>query len=120
MKEIYDLFRAAGVCFLAVCEGSQPHLKPFESFFFHKGRLYFRTGRAETVTRQLRLNPRLELCAMLEDGRVNLEGSAVLDNDRAVRSALLSGDDAAELWYLRNCTLTRYSLDEPPMSRRIV
>ena len=120
MKEVYDLFRTAGVCFLAVCEGSQPHLKPFESFFFHKGRLYFRTDRAENVTRQLHLNPRLELCAMLEDGRVNLEGSAVLDNDRAVRSALLSDNDDAELWYLRNCTLTRYSPGEPPKSRRIL
>jgi len=120
MKEVYDLFCAAGVCFLAVCEGSQPHLSPFESFFFREGRFYFRTGRAEAVTRQLRLNPRLELCALLEDGRVSVEGSAVLDNDRAVRSALLSGDDDAELWYLRNCTLTRYSLTEPPKSRRIV
>ena len=120
MKEVYDFFCAASVCFLAVCAGSQPHLYPFESFFLHQGRLYFRTGRAEAVTRQLHLNPRLELCAVLEDGRVSVEGSAVLDNDRVVRSALLSGDDDAELWYLRNCTPTRFSLDEPPMSRRIV
>jgi len=107
MKEVYDLLCAADVCFLAVCEGSQPHLNPFDAFFFHKDRLYFRTGRAETVTRLLHLNPRLELCAVLEDGHLCVEGSAVLDNDRAVRSALLAEDDDAALWYLRNCTLTR-------------
>jgi len=119
MKEVYDLLCTADICFLAVCEGSQPHLHPFDAFFLHKDRLYFCTGRAEAVTRLLHLNPRLELCAVLEDGRLCVEGSAVLDTDRAVRSALISGDDDDELWYLRNCTLTRYYLTEPPKSRRI-
>ena len=117
MKEVYDLLLKAPVRFLAVCESSQPHLYPFGAVFLHHDRICFCTGRADPVTRQLCLNPRLELCAPLSDGRLNVEGSAVLDNDRASRTALSVPDDA-ELWYLRNCTATRYFLSEAPKTLR--
>ena len=118
MQEVYTLLRAAQVRFLAVCEGNQPHLYPFDAFRFHQGRLYFQAGRGDPVSRLLRLNPRLALCAAQEDGWLSVEGSAVLDSDRETREALDAGDDA-ELWYLRNCSAARYTADEPPKVWRI-
>ena len=107
MDEIYTLLLAAEVCFLATCEDGQPQLRPFGGVQRWQGRLYFPVERAGSVSRQLHLNPRLAVCAALGDDWLQLSASAVRDDDRSARAALLE-DGSAELWYLRNCTAGRY------------
>ena len=125
MKEAYDLLKQAGTYFLATCEEGQPHVRPFGTIHLYRDRLYFQTGKSKTVSRQLRANPRVEICAMLGDKWLRVEGSAVLDDDREARVSMLeaypslqamySPDDGnTEVWYLRNCSAALYSFTEPP------
>ena len=125
MNEVYELLRKAGTYFLATCEDGQPHVRPFGTADVYQGRLYFLTGKSKAVSRQLHINPRLELCAMVEGSWLRVEGSAVEDDSREARAAILelhpklqsvySPDDGnTEVWYLRNCTAALYSFTEPP------
>jgi len=125
MNEIYEMLKAAGHYFLATCEDGQPHVRPFGTIHLYRGRLYFQTGKAKAVSRQLHENPKLELCAMVGKDWLRIEGSAVLDDEREARVSMLdaypslqamySPDDGnTEVWYLRNCTATLYSFTEPP------
>ena len=125
MNEVYELLRQAGTYFLATSEDGQPHVRPFGTADLYQGRLYFLTGKSKAVSRQLHANPRLELCAMAGDRWLRVEGSAVEDDSREARAAILelhpnlqsvySPDDGnTEVWYLRNCTAALYSFTEPP------
>ena len=126
MKEMYDLLKKAGLCFLATCEDGQPRVRPIDSVRLYGERLYFQTGRLKAVSRQLHANPRVELCTVPDGGSwLRIEGSAVLDNDRDARVSMLeaypalqsiySPDDGnTEVWYMRNVTATLYSFTEPP------
>ena len=125
MNEVYELLRKAGTYFLATSEDGQPHVRPFGTADLYQGRLYFLTGKSKAVSRQLHANPRLELCAMTGDRWLRVEGSAVEDDSREARAAILelhpnlqsvySPDDGnTEVWYLRNCTATLCSFTEPP------
>ena len=96
MQEVYTLLRAAQVRFLAVCEGNQPHLYPFDAFRFHQGRLYFQAGRGDPVSRLLRLNPRLALCTAQEDGWLSVEGSRRALVSAQLQRRALYGRRAAE------------------------
>ena len=125
MNEVYELLKQAGTYFLATAEGAQPHVRPFGTVHLYRNRLYFQTGKSKAVSKQLHANPKLELCAMLGDKWLRVEGSAVEDSDREARvsmleaypalQALYSPDDGnTEVWFLRNCTATLYSFTEPP------
>ena len=125
MQEVYEFLKAAGTYYLATCEDGQPHVRPFGTIHLYRGRLYFQTGKAKAVSRQLHENPKLELCAMVGKDWLRIEGSAVLDDEREARVSMLdaypslqamySPDDGnTEVWYLRNCTATLYSFTEPP------
>ncbi len=125
MNEVYELLRKAGTYFLATSEDGQPHVRPFGTADLYQVRLYFLTGKSKAVSRQLHANPRLELCAMTGDRWLRVEGSAVEDDSREARAAILelhpnlqsvySPDDGnTEVWYLRNATATFSSFTEPP------
>lgn len=125
MREIYEFLKKAGTYYLATCENGQPRVRPFGTVNIYKDRLYIQTGRSKAVSRQLHANPRLELCAMLDDRWLRLEASAVEDDDREARvsmleaypelKALYSPDDGnTEVWYLRNAAATVYSFTEAP------
>ena len=125
MNEIYELLKSAGHYFLATSEDGQPHVRPFGTVHIYRDRLYFQTGKSKAVSRQLHANPRLEICAMIGRDWLRIEGTAVLDDDRAARVSMLEAypslqsrydpdDGNTEVWYLRTCTATRYSFTEPP------
>lgn len=111
MREVYDFLLDAGVWFLATAEGAQPRLRPFDSVWIYRDRLYFVTGRAKAVSRELHANPRVELCALRGDDWLRVEGSTVLDDDPAMREDLPplpcrfdAAEGGVEYWYLRNCS----------------
>ena len=125
MKEMYDLLKKTGLCFLATCEDGQPRVRPIDSVRLYEERLYFQTGRLKAVSRQLHANPRVELCTVPDGGSwLRIEGSAVLDDDPVVRALMpetcpgCGGADEAELWYLRKGAVTLYTPDEPPETHR--
>jgi len=115
MREVYDFLQSTGPCFLASSADGQPHLRPIGSVCLFRERFCFQTVRTKAVSRELHANPRVELCAVRGSMWLRLNGSAVLDDDPAVRDAIPGlyalynpGGADTELWYLRNCTAALY------------
>ena len=125
IKEVYEMLKKAGTYYLATCDEGQPRVRPFGTVNIFKDKLYIQTGKSKAVSRQLHVNPKLELCAMVDGDWLRVEASAVEDDDRAARVSMLeaypglqamySPDDGnTEVWYLRNVTATLYSFTNPP------
>lgn len=79
MEEVYAFLKQAGVYWIATAEGDRPHLRPFGTVDVFEGALYIQTGRKKAVADQLKANPNIELCAMIEQRWIRLSAKAVLD-----------------------------------------
>jgi uncharacterized pyridoxamine 5'-phosphate oxidase family protein len=66
-KEIWDHFIGIQHVFLATVDGDQPRLRPV-SLFRIRDRLFFATGAGDAKARQIRQNPRVEFCLLLDEG----------------------------------------------------
>lgn len=125
MQEIYEFLKKAGTYYLATVEDGQPRVRPFGTVNLYNDRLYIQTGKVKAVSRQLHVNPKLEICAMVGGEWLRVEASAVEDDDRDARVSMLeaypglqsmySPDDGnTEVWFLRNVTATIYSFTAEP------
>lgn len=125
MEKTYEFLKKAGTYFLATDEDGQPRVRPFGTVNIFDGKLYIQTGKTKAVSRQLHLNPKLELCAMLGGEWLRIEATATEDDNRDARVSMLeaypelksmySPDDGnTEVWYLRNATATFFSFTAPP------
>ncbi|MDR1650824.1 MAG: pyridoxamine 5'-phosphate oxidase family protein [Synergistaceae bacterium] len=82
MQQIVDLFRKAGVFYIATADGDKPRVRPFGFIMEFEGRLYFTTGNKKPVYAQLKKNPNTEITAMVSEGEwIRLEGRAVFDGN---------------------------------------
>ena len=80
MQKVLDFLAANPVFQLATVEGDQPRCRPFGFHMVADNRIYFITGEAKDVAKQLRANPKFELSACDSQGRyMRLHGSAVFD-----------------------------------------
>ena len=125
MQEVYEFLKAAGTYYLATDEDGQPRVRPFGTVNIFEDKLYIQTGKVKAVSRQMHANPRVEICAMLENRWLRLEATVALDDRREARVSMLeaypylqamySPDDGnTEVWYLRKATATFYSFGDAP------
>lgn len=114
MNEIYEFLKKAGTYYLATVDGGQPRVRPFGTIDLYEGRLYIQTGKVKSVSRQMKADPRVELCAMSADGAwLRVTATAVLDERIEAQSHMLSsypslqamykpGDGNTEVFYLKD------------------
>jgi uncharacterized pyridoxamine 5'-phosphate oxidase family protein len=125
MEEVYEFLKAAGVYYIATVEGDQPHLRPFGTIDIFDGRLCIQTGKVKAVAHQLKANPKVELCAMIERRWIRVTAEAVLDERieaaehmlesyPALRGMYAPGDGNNEIYYLKNVTATIFCFGEEP------
>jgi uncharacterized pyridoxamine 5'-phosphate oxidase family protein len=127
MQKVVDLFHKAGVFYIATVDGDRARVRPFGFIMEFDGRMYFTTGNAKPVYRQLKKNPDTEMCAMLPDDKwLRLEGRAVFDGSLPAKQRafeLFPGfkdlyekpqNPSFEVFYLENPSATLYSMTEPP------
>ena len=50
------------VCYLATTEGDQPRVRGFLMWYADESGFYFHTGATKSVCKQLRANPKIEVC----------------------------------------------------------
>jgi len=90
-KEVWSHFDELQNVFLATVEGDQPRLRPV-TLIRLSDRLFFATGAGEAKVGQIKSNPRVEFCLLLEKGEskgtVRTECSAKIVTDMAVKSEL--------------------------------
>ncbi|MDR2801111.1 MAG: pyridoxamine 5'-phosphate oxidase family protein [Desulfovibrio sp.] len=128
IRDVYDFIKGCGHYFLATADGDQPRVRPFGTVVIFEGKLYFQTGKAKNVSKQLAANPKIEICAY--DGKsrwIRVQAVAVNDERRAVKQLMLdaypelkkmySPDDGnTQVLYLKDATAYFYSSGEDAVS----
>lgn len=89
MQRVYDFLKKTGTYYLATCDGDQARVRPFGTIDLFKGKLYIQTGAKKEVSRQIKKNPKVELCAFDGECWLRLSGTLELDNDREARVHML-------------------------------
>ena len=129
MEKTAEFLKAAGIYYLATEENGQPRVRPFGTAAIFDGNLYIQTGRKKDVYRQIKQNPKVELCAFLkgewirvcaeavEDDRIEAE-SAVLAQYPSLRHMYAPGDGNNVVFALKNATAIISSFEKAPEVHR--
>ena len=79
MNEVYEFLKKCGTYYLATVEGYKPRVRPFGTIDLYNNRLYIQTGKVKAVSRQIKENPQIEICAM-DDGKwIRIEATVPFD-----------------------------------------
>ena len=125
MEEVYNFLKKCEVFYLATEEGSQPRVRPFGAVNVYEGKLYIQTGKSKNVSKQMQINPNVEITGFKDGKWIRLEGQVVRDDRREAKVSMLdenpvlknmysADDDNTEVLYLKNAKATFCSFTEEP------
>ena len=125
MKEVYEFLKKCETYYLATMDGDQPRVRPFGTVDLFENRLYIQTGRVKNVAKQMKANPKIEICGMTDGKWIRVEALAIEDDNREERQHMLdaypslkasySADDGnTTVFYLKNVTATISSFTDKP------
>lgn len=126
MKEVLDYLKACGTFYLATTEGNQPRVRPFGAVCEFEGKLYITTNNKKKGFEQMIRNPKIEISGMSKGTWIRLEATAVHDNRREARVAMMEDNEASlsrlysiddgifEVLYLEDATATIFSFTGDP------
>ena len=124
MERICNFLREAGVYYLATVEGEQPRVRPFGTALIFEGKLYIQTGKVKPVSKQIGLNPKVEICAFKDGTWLRLAGELATDERVEAKKAMLDEytnlramynemDDNTQVLYFKNGVATFSSFTAP-------
>ena len=125
MKEVFDFLKSCGTYYLATVDGDKPKVRPFGTVDIFENKLYIQTGKVKPTSKQIHINPNVEICAFSGGKWIRLSGELVADERREAKKHMLdnypelrgmySEDDGnTEVFYFKNATATFYSFTEAP------
>ncbi|GHT10564.1 pyridoxamine 5'-phosphate oxidase [Bacteroidia bacterium] len=125
MQEVHDFLKKCGTYYLATVEGDQPRVRPFGTAHIFDGKLYIQTGRSKNVSKQIGINPKVEICAYDGNTWIRVEATLVDDNRREAKVSMLEAypslknmysadDNNTQTLYLKNATATFYTYSSAP------
>ena len=117
MNEVFEFLKKAGVFYLATVEGDQPRVRPFGAINIFENKLYIQTGKIKNVSKQMQVNPKVEICAFTEGKWLRVAATVVRDDRREAKVSMLDAnpslkgmysadDDNTEVLFLKNATAT--------------
>jgi uncharacterized pyridoxamine 5'-phosphate oxidase family protein len=117
MQETYDFLKKCGHYFIATTDGDQPRVRPFGTAVIFENKLYIQTGKKKNVSKQMKANPKIEICALdLPAGRWLRITATVVEDDRTeakryildkypeLKSMYSADDSNTQVLYLKNVT----------------
>ncbi len=124
IEKVYQFLDEASIYYLATIEGDKPRVRPFGTILLHNGKLYIQTGKIKPVSKQIALNPKVEICAFKNGQWLRVAGELVNDDNREVKVAMLEkmpslkplynpDDGNMQMLYFKNATATFSSFTEP-------
>ncbi len=125
MEEVVKFLKDCGVYYLATVEGDQPRVRPFGTAEIFENKLYIQTGKSKNVSKQIQINPKVELCAF-KDGRwIRVTGRLVrddrieakrdmLDKNPTLKAMYSAEDDNTEVLYFDGGEAIISSFTEEP------
>lgn len=125
MEQVEKFLKDADVYYLATMEGDQPRVRPFGTAHIFEGKLYIQTGKVKEVYKQLKENPKAEICACMKDQWLRVSGELIEDDRREARQSMLddypslqsmySVDDGnTAVFYFQNATAVFSSFQAEP------
>lgn len=125
MQEVYEFLKNCETYYLATVEGDQPRVRPFGTVDIFDGRLYIQTGKVKNVSKQMMLNPKIEICGFNGQEWVRISATAVEDDRLEVKQHMLDSypslqrmykadDNNTQVLYLKDATATISSFKEAP------
>ena len=125
MEEVYNFLKKCEVFYLATEEGNQPRVRPFGAVNIYEGKLYIQTGKSKNVSKQMQINPNVEITGFKDGKWIRLEGQVVRDDRREAKVSMLdenpvlknmysADDDNTEVLYFKNAKATFCSFTEEP------
>ena len=89
IERVYEFLEKAGTYYLATVEGDQPRVRAFGTQLLYEGKLYIQTGKIKPVSKQIKANPKVEICAFKDGQWLRLSGILEEDDRREVKKAML-------------------------------
>ena len=125
MKEVYDFLKECKTFFIATVEDNSPRVRPFGALNIFEDKLYIQTGKSKNVSKQMQINPNVEICAVLNEKWIRIEAKVVEDDRVEVKQSMLDAnpvlknmysalDSNTEVLYLKDAKATIYSFTEGP------
>ena len=125
MERVEKFFKDAEVYYLATMDVDQPRVRPFGTAHIFEGKLYIQTGKVKEVYKQLKENPKAEICACRKDQWLRVSGELMEDDRREARQSMLdaypslqsmySADDGnTAVFYFQNATAVFSSFQAEP------
>jgi uncharacterized pyridoxamine 5'-phosphate oxidase family protein len=125
MEEVYEFLKKCGTFYIATVEGDQPRVRPFGVVNIFEGKLYIQTGKSKNVSKQMQINPKVEICAFMDGTWIRLEGTVVRDDRREAKASMLDAnpmlrsmysedDDNTEVLYFDKAKATFCSFTDAP------
>jgi uncharacterized pyridoxamine 5'-phosphate oxidase family protein len=125
VKEVYEFLKKCNTYYLATVDGGQPRVRPFGTVDIFEDKLYIQTGKVKDVSKQMKANPRIEICAFDGDVWIRVEATVVEDDRVEPRRHMLEAypslkelyseeDGNSQVFYLKDATATFSSFTEKP------
>ena len=125
MKEVFDFLKKCGTFYIATVDGNKPKVRPFGVVNIFENKLYIQTGKKKNVSKQMQINPNVEICGFIDGKWLRLEGQVVRDDRIEAKSSMLDAnpmlksmykadDNNTEVLYFKNAKATFYSFSNEP------
>jgi uncharacterized pyridoxamine 5'-phosphate oxidase family protein len=126
MQEVYDFLKKCEIYYLATVDGDKPRVRPFGTVDIFENKLYIQTGKVKNVSKQIKANPHIEICAMSPDSKwIRVEAVAAEDSRVEAKQHMLDAypslkdrysaeDDNTQVLYLKDAVATISSFADPP------
>lgn len=125
MNEVYEFLKQANTYFLATNDQGQPRNRPFGTIDLYQDKLYIQTGLSKDCAKQMLVDPRIEICAMVNDRWIRIQAKACLDDNIEAQKHMLEqypslqamyqpGDGNTAVFYLQDVTASICSFTEAP------
>ena len=125
IEKVTRFLKDAGTYYLATVEGDQPRVRPFGTAHIFEGKLYIQTGKKKEVSKQLKANPKAEICAfkggkwirvageLIEDDRIEARIS-MLDAYPSLKNMYAADDGNTTVFYFQNAEAVITSFSQEP------
>lgn len=125
MEEVFEFLKKCGTFYLATAEGDQPRVRPFGAIDVFEGKLYIQTGNIKPCFKQMKANPKVEICGFAGGQWIRIAAKAIQDDRREARQHMLDAnpslkgmyaadDGNCEVLYLKDATATFSSFTSAP------
>ena len=99
MEEVYEFLKKCGTFYIATIDGDQPRVRPFGAVNIFEGKLYIQTGKSKNVSKQMQINPKVEISAFMDGTWIRLEGTVVRDDRREAKASMLDANPMLRSMY---------------------